>query len=127
MLFGVLEPVAVTGERQTRQQAAKLGVTPTLVARPQASARTVAQQQVLNQRQQWEAAAAVAQQAAAEKLQLEQRALERDLQQLRQDQARCAHTTFVPALDIMTCKLLMWRSLKAMGTPITCSFALLDK
>ena len=93
MLFGVLQPVAPTGERQKRQQAAKLGVTPTLVARPQASARTVAQQQVLNQRQQWDAAA-MAQQAAAEKLQLEQQALERDLQQLRQDQARCPHTTF---------------------------------
>ena len=48
----------------------------------------MAQQQVLTQRQQWDAAAAVAQQAAAEKLQLEQQALERDLQQLRQDQAR---------------------------------------
>ena len=48
----------------------------------------MAQQQVLTQRQQWDAAAAVAQQAAAEKLQLEQQTLERDLQQLRQDQAR---------------------------------------
>lgn len=76
------------GERQKRQQAAKLGVTPTLVAQPQVSAKTVAQQQVLTQQQQWEAAAVVAQQAAAEKLQLEQQALERDLLQLRQDQAR---------------------------------------
>ena len=77
-----------TGERQKRQQAATLGVTPTLVAQPHVSPQAVAQQQVLTQHQQWEEAAAVAQQAAAEKLQLEQAALERDFQQLRQDQAR---------------------------------------
>ena len=53
------------------------------------SARSVAQQQVLTQRgQQREGAAAVAQRAAAEKLQLEQQALERDYAQLRQEQLR---------------------------------------
>lgn len=79
---------AFTGERQKRQQAASLGVSPTLVARSQMSARSVAQQQVLTQRQQQEGAAAVAQRAAAEKLQLEQQALERDYEQLRREQLR---------------------------------------
>lgn len=81
-----------TGERRKRQQAASLGVGPTLVARSNMSARSVAQQQVLTQRQQRESAAAVAQRAAAEKLQLEQRELERDYEQLRLDQLRCAHS-----------------------------------
>ena len=79
---------AFSGERQKRQQAASLGVSPTLVARSQMSARSVAQQQVLTQRQQREGAAAVAQRAAAEKLQLEQQALERDYEQLRREQVR---------------------------------------
>ena len=76
------------GERRKRQQAASLGVSPTVVARSQMSARNVAQQQVLTQRQRREAPAAVAQQAAAEKLQMEQQALERDYEQLRQDRLR---------------------------------------
>ena len=79
---------AFTGERHKRQQAATLGVSPTLVARSQMSARSVAQQQELTQRQQREGAAAVAQRAAAEKLQLEQQALERDYEQLRREQLR---------------------------------------
>ena len=82
-----------TGERRKRQQAATLGVSPTLVARPHVSARSLAQQQVLAQHQQQGSAAAVAQRAAAEKLQMEQRALERDYEQLRRDQLRCAHIT----------------------------------
>ena len=79
---------SLPGERHKRQQAATLGVSPTLVARSQMSARSMAQQQVLAQRQQREGAAAVAQMAAAEKLQLEQQALERDYEQLRQEQLR---------------------------------------
>ena len=77
-----------TGERQKRQQAASLGVSPTVVARSQMSARSVAQQQVLTQRRQRDGAAAVAQRAAAEKLQLEQQALERDYEQLRVEKLR---------------------------------------
>ncbi|KAL0041733.1 hypothetical protein WJX79_002608 [Trebouxia sp. C0005] len=76
------------GERRKRQQAASLGVSPTVVARSQMSARSVAQQQVLTQRQRWEGPTAVAQQAAAEKLQMEQQALERDYEQLRQERLR---------------------------------------
>ena len=79
---------AFTGERHKRQQAASLGVSPTLVARSHMSARSVAQQQVLTQRQQREGPAAVAQRAAADKLRLEQRALARDYEQLRQEQLR---------------------------------------
>jgi len=63
-------------------------VSPTVVARSQMSACSVAQQQVLTQRQRREGPAAVAQQAAAEKLQMEQQALERDYEQLRQEQLR---------------------------------------
>ena len=74
------------GERRKRQQAANLGVSPTLVARSQMSARSVAQQQVLIQRQRREGPTAAAQRAAAEKLQLEQQALERDYAQLREEQ-----------------------------------------
>lgn len=59
-----------------------------MVAQPHVSAQSVAQQQVLTQQHQWEAAAEVAQQAAAEKLQIEQAALEKDFRQLREDQAR---------------------------------------
>lgn len=87
-----------TGERRKRQQAASLGVSPTLVARSNMSARSVAQQQVLTQRQQRESAAAVAQRAAAEKLQLEQQALERDYEQLRRDQLRCAYNLAIASI-----------------------------
>lgn len=76
------------GERRKRQQAASLGVSPTLVARSHMSARSVAQQQVLTQRQQQQGPTAAAQQAAAEKLQMEQQALERDYEQLRQEKLR---------------------------------------
>jgi len=84
----------ITGERRKRQQAASLGVSPTVVARSQMSARSVAQQQVLTQRQRREGPAAVAQQAAAEKLQMEQQALERDYEQLRQERLRSVSTTY---------------------------------
>jgi len=65
-----------------------------VVARSQMSARSVAQQQVLTQRQRREGPAAVAQQAAAEKLQMEQQALERDYEQLRQERLRSVSTTY---------------------------------
>lgn len=52
------------------------------------SARSLAQQQVLTQRQQQQGPTAAAQQAAAEKLQMEQQALERDYEQLRQEKLR---------------------------------------
>ena len=80
--------IVCLGERQKRQQAASLGVSPTVVARSQMSACGIAQQQVLTQRQQQEDATAVAQKAAAEKLQLEQQALERDYEQLRLEKQR---------------------------------------
>ena len=85
----------ITGERRKRQQAASLGVSPTVVARSQMSARSVAQQQVLTQRQRRDNPAAVAQQAAAEKLQMEQQALERDYEQLRQERLRSVRSSML--------------------------------
>ncbi len=59
------------------------------------SARSVAQQQVLTQRQRRDNPAAVAQQAAAEKLQMEQQALERDYEQLRQERLRSVRNSML--------------------------------
>jgi len=72
-----------------------------VVARSQMSARSVAQQQVLTQRQRREGPTAVAQQAAAEKLQMEQQALERDYEQLRQERLRSVRNSMLVDVECL--------------------------
>jgi len=56
---------------------------------------------VLTQRQRREGPAAVAQQAAAEKLQMEQQALERDYEQLRQERLRSVRNSMLVDVECL--------------------------